>query len=499
MRRNDRARSFHRHRLSSLVPLEAIKPARDICLELQDHGRVTKSATELFGTKSSADPGGLAARLSEQFIIQNAPLFNLLDVRVHRDYDGSEVLFHIESGSAIGAIPLISPLTRKPDFGLIIQPRFPWAGIGPMLAEMGWLISPTPLRLPLLRRSERRVPPWVLSFMVLARIKVLLDRLERRFELASELLLAPKGRVDWTRYVTEQLSRAFFLSVPCIFSDLRDDRKLKGAIRFAVEVQLRSLQTQYENGTFVHRLIALAESILSKVRGIASRRPTPGDIEGWFRRPLRTETFLEGLQAIDWTVEERGLAGLSDLEGIPWTMPMEQFFEAWVETVMRNVARNTGATIRSGRRRETVSPISWDPPYVGSQRSLVPDIVLETEHTSIIIDAKYKRHWEELQEGRWLNQDTLMREEHRLDLLQVLAYANLAARSNVVCCLVYPCSQKTWESLRIRGRLFHQAELPVRGRHVHVWLTAVPMGANADVVSAAFVERVRATTRVVFA
>jgi len=30
-----------------------------------------------------------------------------------------------------------------------------------MLAEMGWLVSPTPLRLPLLKRSERRVPPCI--------------------------------------------------------------------------------------------------------------------------------------------------------------------------------------------------------------------------------------------------------------------------------------------------------------------------------------------------
>ncbi len=55
---------------------------------------------------------------------------------------------------------------------------------------------------------------------------------------------------------------------------------------------------------------------------------------------MLTESFVEGLQAIHWTVEERGLAGLSDLEGIPWTMPMEQFFEAWVETVMRSRARD---------------------------------------------------------------------------------------------------------------------------------------------------------------
>jgi hypothetical protein len=92
----------------------------------------------------------------------------------------------------------------------------------------------------------------------------------------------------------------------------------------------------------------------------------------WLRRPMRTDSFVEGLEAIDWTVEERGLAGLSDLEGIPWTMPMEQFFEAWVETVMRSVARQMGGTLKVGRRRETVSPLAWDPPYLGSQRSLAP-------------------------------------------------------------------------------------------------------------------------------
>ena len=67
---------------------------------------------------------------------------------------------------------------------------------------------------------------------------------------------------------------------------------------------------------------------------------------------------MEGMQAIDWTVEERGLAGLSDLEGIPWTMPMEQFFEAWVETIVRNVAQRTGGFLKTGRRRETVSPLA---------------------------------------------------------------------------------------------------------------------------------------------
>ncbi len=441
-------------------PLQANRPAPDICLELRDHTRVTKSATAFFGSKGSADPAAQAARLADQFLTQNAPLFQRLQVSIQRDYDGRDVLLHIEAGSAIGAVPLVSPLTGRQDFGLVIQPRFPWTGIGPMLAEMGWLITPTPLRLPLLKRSERRVPPWVLSYTVLARLKALLDRLERRFELVTETRSAPKGNIDWTRYATRHMARGDFLSVPCTFPDLRDDRHLKGAIRFALERQMRSLQTQHEQGAFIHRLIALAESLLRKVDAVPSRRPQTAEAQAWMRRPMRSEAFIEGLQAIDWTVDDRGLAGLSDLEGIPWTMPMEQFFEAWVETVMRCVARQMGGTLKAGRKRETVSPLAWDPPYLGSQRSLVPDMILELEGTSFIIDAKYKRHWEELQQGPWHEQNEALHERHRADLLQVLAYANLASSADVICCLVYPCSQGTWESLAQRGRLFHEAELP---------------------------------------
>ena len=220
-----------------------MNPLRDICLELEDHTNVTKSAVELFALRGSADPQSQAARLADQFITQNRTFLDLIQVAVRRDYDGREVLLVIESGSMVGALPLLSPLTAKPDFGLIVQPRFPWPGIGPMLAEMGWLVSPSPLRLPLLKRSERRVPPWVLSFMVLARLKVLLDRLERRFEIVREARSAPKGNVDWAEYFTQDMSRAKFLSVPCTFPDLRDDRQLKGAIRYTVEKQLRSLET----------------------------------------------------------------------------------------------------------------------------------------------------------------------------------------------------------------------------------------------------------------
>src|SRR6202041_4081796 len=109
MKADARRRGF-RPRISGNTPLQTIRPSNDICLELRDHTRVTKSAVAFFGTKASADPSAQAARLADQFIRQNVALFQLLQVSIQRDYDGRDVLLHIDSVSAIGAVPLVSPL-----------------------------------------------------------------------------------------------------------------------------------------------------------------------------------------------------------------------------------------------------------------------------------------------------------------------------------------------------------------------------------------------------
>ena len=208
-------------------------------------------------------------------------------------------------------------------------------------------------------------------------------------------------------------------------------------------------------------------------------------METWQQRPLRTENFRDGITAIEWTVEERGLAGLSDLEGIPWVMPMDQFFEAWAETVLSRVARRTGGLLKVGRTKQTTQTIEWQPSYLGSQRTLIPDLWLEWKDLTLIVDAKYKRHFEELEQHSWQRVEEAIREQHRNDLFQVLAYANLARTTDVVACLAYPCSMKTWESLRERRRLIHRASLSIDSRSLGLWLTALPMNAAVDDVAEA--------------
>jgi hypothetical protein len=421
--------------------------------------------------------------VAKQFIAQNRGLLCDFGVVIEPEYDGSQVELLVKTGTQIGAIPLLSPTTGRPDYGLVIKPRFEWAGLGPMLGVMGWRILPTPLRLPLLPRSDRKVPPWVLSTILLVRLKALLDRLDRRFEIVAEQRPAPRGTVDWAAYATRQVSRGRFLDVPCRFPDLRDDRDLKGAIHFTLRKLLQGLEGQRAAGSFVLQLITLCQTLLHRVRETPPYPPTPTRMQAWFRGPLRTEAFREGLQAINWTVEDRGLAGLSDLEGLPWAMSMEEFFEAWVEVVFRAVAVRIGGVIRTGRERQTVTPLHWQPPYLGSQKYLLPDFILEREEQSTIIaDAKYKEHWEEMGVHQWRELGEELRARHRADLLQVLAYANVPATRHVIVCLIYPCRYDTWRSLVSRDRLFHRASLLAGTRLVEIVLTAVPMYASLEPV-----------------
>lgn len=461
--------------------MNIIKTARGTaCFETEDNTRLRLPADFFIKGAKSRDSQGQAARLAQQFLKQNWGILRDFAITSSIDYDGSAVSIDLQTGGQTGALPLLSPTSGRPDYGLVIKPRFGWQGIGPMLGTMGWKILPEPLPLPLLPRSDRKIPPWVLSSTVLLRLQKLLDQLERRFEYTEADLSAPRGQISWAEYALTRIPRAAFLNIPCRYPDLRDDHELKAAIHFTLRKQLAALQSQRTAGLVVLQLLKLCQELLERVRDIPALQPSPKTLSSWFQSHLGTTVFRDGIQAVEWTVDERGLAGLSDLQGLPWILPMDLFFEAWVETVVGYLARQAGGMIKTGRQRQTVTPLGWSPPYLGSQRYLLPDVILEREQETIIFDAKYKNHWEELSREGWFGIDQELRERHRSDLLQVLAYSTASASKRVICCLAYPCRAQTWSSLLRRQRPYHKASVRAGSRRVDLVLTAIPMGLDPE-------------------
>ena len=467
----------HRARFTR-VPLHSIEKINTKCIEMTDLSRLDFPANFLLRGDGGRNPEFQIARLCEQFIRDNRGIMHDFGVSVDSKFDGQNIYLSFHTKTSIGALPLLSPTSGKPDYGLIIKPRFEWSGLGPMLSFMGWKVVPMPLKLPLIPGTERKVPPWVLASIILQRIQALLNQLNRTFQFSESDLMAPRGTINWNIYATERIPNVKFLSIPCKFPTISDNEELKSAIHYTLRKLLSSLESQRTSGIFILQLIEKCLILIAMVNKINPRQPSSKSLQYWYNLPLRSNAFREGLQSIEWTIDDRGLAGISEVQGLPWIMPMESFFEAWLETIALCLTRKIGGIVRSGRKRETITPISWDPPFRGSQKFLLPDVIIERENDVIILDAKYKDHWEDMNFASWSNVEEEIREKHREDIFQVLAYSTTIDKPSIKTCLIYPCKETTWNSMKSRDRLFHRASIYSGHRKVDLILTALPMHSN---------------------
>jgi 5-methylcytosine-specific restriction endonuclease McrBC regulatory subunit McrC len=136
-------------------------------------------------------------------------------------------------------------------------------------------------------------------------------------------------------------------------------------------------------------------------------------------------------------------------------------------------------------------PLDWTPATAGSQRSLIPDVVLEREDLVVVLDAKYKQHAVDIERLGWSDVTDHLREQHRNDLLQALAYSTLFDAPRVVTLLVYPVGIDAHRNLVQRGRALSMARVRVAPRNIEVGLMAVPLGGPLESQSVALAAAVQ--------
>lgn len=424
----------------------------------------------------------LSQRRSDDFLRMNHGLLRDFGVSGQVASAQGDIGLWLQTDTHIGALPLLSPATAKPDLGLVLEPRFSWRSAGDMLAGTGFRITPEILPIQrMVSHSDRMIPPWVLSATVLMRVAALLRQAQRRFEQHEAVVSAPKGQVQWGRYINDSIARGHWLAVPCRFPDLLPDAQLGGALHWTVLRHQDALRTQLGQHPVVLQLLKQCEQMLYGLRVFSPQRPAVG----WqpVANSVMAEVFRRGLEAIHWTVDERGLGGTSDLAGLPWRLDMAPFFEAWVEAIAEHTARQFGATLTSGRRQETSVRLHWQPTRFGTQRALIPDLVLQRPGITVVIDAKYKRHAQLAAYGRYGAGDHDWQAQHRDDLLQCLAYTSLFDTPRVVACLAYPTPDDRWARHHQEGRALTKATVRHGLRQVEVALLSVPM--SGDVAAAA--------------
>lgn len=444
------------------------------------------STEEFFQTArmGGRDHSSLEAKLVSDFEQQNRGVLKhyRISVRYKNSGGGGRICF--STGEFIGALPLRSPLSGKWDYRAIIRPRIGWSGIGGMLSTMGWKVIPTLQKLPSLPQSAREIPSWVIASVIIARIELMLKDVVRKYMPMVEILKSPRGRIDWANYAYRMVPSCKWTDLKCEFSELANHPDLMGVIKYTLQKIEGELLSCAEGGVVALDLIQRARKLLKVVAAYLPVRPTARMLTPLFYgRSVPSESLIEGLEAIQWSAEERGLAGLSDLTGLPWRMSISDFFEAYVETIIRRVAIYTGGVVTCGRQNETVIPVSWESNFLGTQKSLRPDVVIKKDDEVIIVDAKFKGYWRQIFSRRWEDVSKEFQEEHRNDFLQVLAYSTCFAVSKLTVCLVFACERSEYEAFLRRGILHRRAVIGRQGQSINLVLTAVPMQGNIDKVA----------------
>jgi 5-methylcytosine-specific restriction endonuclease McrBC regulatory subunit McrC len=349
-----------------------------------------------------------------------------------------------------------------------------------VLSEIGWHAAPDFLEQPLVPGSGREVPPWVLAGPLLSRLKAMLQTSRPGYREVEQVLRHPRGRVVWNRYRNESLVRAEWERLPCRFSDLGLDIYLRRQIRWALERIERELLGVGRGDRMAQALAALARRLIEELKDATPLRPQPAALHRHLSGTrLLSVAFARGIEALSWIVEERGLGGGREQDGLAWVLPLERLWESYVESVIRRETAATGGEVKVGRLGQTVFPVEWSDATHRSMGHLVPDVVVRRGRAIQIVDAKYKAHLAELDEYGWQRFSEETRESHRADLHQVLAYAALFDADVVTATLVYPLRRPTWEALRLRGRDIARANLLHGGRNVRLELRGLPFGSTA--------------------
>jgi hypothetical protein len=442
---------------------------------LPDQGAAVKISTQLFDLQSrdrSWNP------FIESFVRANGDYLDSLAIELSFSTSADAIEIGLKANGVVGAVPLKSPDTHKTVGGIIVRPRYGWDTAGFLFSAIGWAGTPELLKFPIVPGSAKEVPPWIIAGPIVRQMEQLMRLSAPKFRDTEEELSSPRGTIDWQQYCTKQLVNARPHFLPCKYSDLKMDEQLRRYVRWTLEKVDHSLAPFVYDAPSAKLLRGRVQSLLAQLFDVKSEVPSYRNLDRLDRllkRQLQTGEGDLGFEAIKWVLDERGLAGSTDLDGLAWRIKMHELFEMWIEVLVRQWAKTFGGRVTCSRKFDSQSFIRWERTGSDSLGSLIPDVVVETDDDTFIFDAKYKGFLEPSEDLSFNAAIERYKDDHRHDLHQVLAYASMYQTERITVALVYPVKFETWAQMTISEQDVLTGSLEGPGRNIKLCILAVPI------------------------
>ena len=372
----------------------------------------------------------------QKFIDYNSDQFKFLGVNPFIIGTDQNTSIAFRSSSFIGSIPLRASDTGKHIGDFVVMPRF----IGrdrfedyiEILNLLGTEISPEAIdSLPLASGKNFRPPLYLEAVKFIASLEKLATRSWRKFDNIEKVSNQPTGQINWTKYINQEYKVEKRLKFPARSNVLSEFHSEYAEIRYVFDIcksELLSANTpQRIKNTLRNRLGFLEERL-------------------YHHKPKTTNKisirFSDSPNVKACKVQANKILNYKLVDSTAWRVDFSDVFEKFIQHIFKEVAKETGGRLYSNFKfhSRTSKHFSWELKHVE------PDAIYQKENYLVFIDAKYKSNL-----YNKFDQSETLKEDHRHDLHQIMAYSSFSKTDFKFGFLCYPSDQIEVKSIQFKN------------------------------------------------
>lgn len=382
-----------------------------------------------------ADKRYIAQHL-HRFIDYNSKTLSFLDVAPHVTGSDKNSSITFRTSRFIGSIPLRSPHTGKQIGDFVVTPRY----IGKNRYEeyieiLNLLDSEIDLEtldsLPLVSGRIFRPPMHLEAIKFISALEEMIKGPWRKFDRTEKITNEPKGQINWNKYT-------------------QTEYKVENKLLFPVGKNILSeLHTEYSQIRYVFDLCKvelLSANTSSKIKLSVRNRLEYLEEKLYEHLPLETNLiqirFSDSPAVKKCKLQANRILNFKFTDSVAWRVDFSDVFEKFVQHIFKEVAMESGARLLSNYRftGDSARQYAWELSH------LEPDAIFQKGELMIFIDAKYKSHL-----YNRLDDSENLKEEHRRDLHQLLAYTSFSKSKMKFGFLCYPSQEIVMKEIQYRN------------------------------------------------
>jgi hypothetical protein len=374
----------------------------------------------------------------QKFIDYNAKELKFLGVQPFIIGTDQNTSLSFRSSSFIGTIPLRASDTGKQIGDFVVMPRYSrqdrFEDYIEILNLLGTEISPEIIdSISLASGRNFRPPLYLEAVKFITSLEALLSKSWRKFDNVEKITNQPSGQINWNKYINS------------IF-------KVEDRLKFRVQKNVLSeFHSEYAEICYVFKICQselLSSNTPSRIKNQIRTKINFIEEKLYCHTPKATNKII--IKSYDSPTvrickeQANKILGFNFLYSTAWRVDFSEVFEKFVQYIFKKVIQETGGSFFSNQKlfSRTKNKFSWE------LKHIEPDGIYQKDNYLIFIDAKYKSNL-----YRKFDKSELLKDDHRLDLHQILAYSSFSKTENKICILCYPSDHPELNAIKYKNEL----------------------------------------------